>query len=136
MLVDLPNDQGLHNGGTIEFGRDDDLYISSLGTVGVGDRTGVTPPALALSAAPNPSAGSVQLEVRLARESAVHLAIHDVRGRVVRYLEAGASLPAGVHRLAWDGRDAAGRPAAPGVYFASLDAGGETATRRILRIRG
>jgi hypothetical protein len=35
----------------------------------------------------------------------------------------------------WDGADEAGAPASPGVYFMRLDAGGEHASQRVLRIR-
>jgi hypothetical protein len=54
----------------------------------------------------------------------------------VRRVQDGGILPAGTHRRTWDGRDEAGREVPPGVYFASVSAGGEVATRRILRIRG
>ncbi len=130
----------------MRFGRDGGLWylqgtdlrrISNLGTVAVGDEAAaVVPLTLDLGVAPNPSAGLLHLTLRLGRDSAVDLAIHDVRGRVVRRIEAGTPLSAGAHRLAWDGRDSAGRSVAPGVYFVSLAAGGETATRRVLRIRG
>jgi flagellar hook assembly protein FlgD len=70
------------------------------------------------------------------REASVRLELHDVRGRAVRRLTDGAVLPAGIHHLSWDGRDEAGREAAPGVYFATVSTGGASATRRILRIRG
>jgi len=58
----------------------------------------------------------------------------DVGGRRVRTLARGA-LAAGAHRLEWDGRDAAGRPVAAGVYFVRAEAGDARATRRFVRVR-
>jgi hypothetical protein len=78
----------------------------------------------------------VRLELTLPREAEVRLVLHDVRGRLVRRVQDGGVLPAGTHRLAWDGRDEGGRDVPPGVYFATVSAGGESAARRILRIRG
>lgn len=43
------------------------------------------------------------------------MAVHDVRGRLVRSLPAG-SLDAGPHTLAWDGWDDSGRAVASGAY--------------------
>jgi hypothetical protein len=51
-----------------------------------------------------------------------------VLGRRVAVLVDGA-LEAGAHEAVWDGRDAAGRPAAAGVYLYRLDAGPFTASR-------
>jgi flagellar hook assembly protein FlgD len=45
--------------------------------------------------------------------------LFDVTGRQVRRLAHG-TYTAGAHDLAWDGRDASGRPMAPGVYLARL----------------
>ena len=42
-------------------------------------------------------------------------------GRTVRVLADGDVTAAGIHEIAWDGLDTAGRPVAPGVYFARLE---------------
>ncbi len=67
--------------------------------------------------APNPFRAGTQVTFTLARAGRVRIDVHDVRGRRVRRLLHDALLPAGEHRLTWNGRDADGRPAAPGVYF-------------------
>ncbi len=77
----------------------------------------------AASAAPNPGAGEVRIRWSLAAVSPVDLAIFDAGGRLVRRDRLGALGP-GPHEAAWDGRDADGKPAAAGVYFARLRAGG------------
>ena len=84
---------------------------------------------------PIPASGRVNLSYSLPRPLVVSLAIHDVKGRVVRRLMAGASQPAGVHRVAWDGRTESGQPAPTGLYFASLAAGNVFDRRRIPLVR-
>jgi hypothetical protein len=85
---------------------------------------------------PAPSSGAVELAYRLARPSTLRLAIYDARGREVRMLVDARSgvRAAGPARAAWDGRDAQGRLAPAGVYFVRLDAGGEQASRRFVRL--
>jgi flagellar hook assembly protein FlgD len=46
----------------------------------------------------------------------VRLDIYDLQGRRLATLHNGA-LDAGMHTLSWDGRDAAGRVAAGGIYL-------------------
>jgi len=89
-------------------------YVLLSTTVAAGEPAASAAPA-ALKAIPNPGLGEVRFE---ARGAAAHepLLIFDVRGRLVRRLEAGAR--------AWDGRDDAGAPAASGVYLVSPAAGG------------
>jgi hypothetical protein len=44
-------------------------------------------------------------------------------------------LPAGRHDFRWDGRDAAGRETASGVYFARLQVAGETHLHKMTLVR-
>jgi hypothetical protein len=80
---------------------------------------------------PNPVRDGTSFAFGLARGGAARLAIYDAQGRRVRVLLAG-TVEAGEHRLAWDGRDDAGRAAAPGLYLARLEAPGFAATRRLV----
>jgi hypothetical protein len=83
----------------------------------------LVPAGLALGAPwPNPFNPAVQVELSLAAPARVSARIHDLRGRLVRTLAAG-SLPAGHHRLTWDGRGDDGLPAASGVYLLSAEDG-------------
>lgn len=61
--------------------------------------------------------------------SMVHLAVFDARGRKVKVLFEGA-LPAGRHRMVWDGRDSRGAGVAGGTYFLRLEVGGKVLTRK------
>jgi len=67
------------------------------------------PAPLALSAAPNPFDARVEIAWSLARAGAVRVEVFDLAGRRVRTLRREQS-SAGAHRIAWDGRDDAGRP--------------------------
>ena len=89
----------------------------------------------ALDAAwPNPSFGPVSLRFRLGESTDVALEVLDVAGRRVAVLRDGHE-NAGEHTALWDGRDAAGREAPPGLYLARLRVGGELFTTRLVRVR-
>jgi hypothetical protein len=90
---------------------------------------------LSLSIGPNPCRASAALSFTLPRDAYTEIAIVDPTGRRVRRLWSG-ELPAGAHRLEWDGRDEAGTPVGSGKYWARVVAGelGE-AVRPILLLR-
>jgi hypothetical protein len=54
------------------------------------------------------------------------LVIYDALGARVRALEFGGPV------LTWDRRDAAGHRVLPGLYFARLESGGTTETRKLV----
>jgi hypothetical protein len=84
---------------------------------------------------PNPTTGEVELLVALPQAAAVHLRVYDVLGREVRTLASGG-LPAGYHRLRWDGRDARGAARRSGIYFARLVVDGRPfAVQRVVFVR-
>lgn len=74
----------------------------------------------------NPSRGVVDLRLELPRDDHARVTIMDVAGRRLATL-ADAALPAGRHALRWDPAGAAA-----GVYFARLESGGRTMSRRIV----
>ncbi len=83
------------------------------------------------SANPVRAGGATTLRFGLAVAGRASLALYDTGGRRVRELATG-TLEAGEHTLAWDGRDEAGRLAAPGLYFARFETAGFTATRKLV----
>lgn len=89
-------------------------------------------PAVSLTSAPNPLRTGTTLAWVLPREERVHVAVHDLQGRVVRTLVPGVTQPAGRHAAAWDGRDAGGARVAPGVYLVALRTPSEIRTRRVV----
>jgi hypothetical protein len=91
------------------------------------------PDALELAVRSNPFRDATSLSLALPEPGSVRVAVYDVQGRLVRTL-ADRAWPAGVHRLAWDGRDEGGRAVAAGVYLARLEAGRETRTLKLVRV--
>jgi len=88
---------------------------------------------------PNPARGAAALEVQLSAEAGVErvpaqVRIFDLQGRLVRSVYEGA-LPRGTSRLAWDGRDEAGRPAGAGAYFVTVRSPLGEARARLQRVR-
>ncbi len=93
----------------------------------------VSASSLSLRATPNPARAAQTLEFTLPAPCAVRIAVHDVAGRLVRRFEPG-TLPAGVHRIAWDGSNADGVRLAPGVFFVTLETGSERRSAKALRL--
>jgi hypothetical protein len=87
-----------------------------------------------VSVDPNPFRLGTSVRYSLAREGVVEVTVHDVTGRLVRRLASGPAA-AGGHSRAWDGRDAAGRRAASGVYWVRLRAGDDADARRVVLLR-
>ena len=70
---------------------------------------------------PNPFNPETVIGFSLAAESRVRLEVFDVLGQRVRIL-VGGRLPAGEHRVVWDGIDESGARVGSGVYFYRLQA--------------
>ncbi|HEX5132139.1 MAG TPA: CHRD domain-containing protein [Candidatus Krumholzibacteria bacterium] len=102
------------------------------GATAVGD----TPkPATALAQNyPNPFNPSTTIAFTLATTGRVRLDVFDVNGAFVATLVDG-ELPAGDGGAVWNGRDAAGRPVASGVYFYRLAAGATVQTRKMVLLK-
>jgi hypothetical protein len=83
---------------------------------------------------PNPFNPSTTLRFGLRESAHVTLRIYDAAGRLVRTL-VDDHRPAGLYDKAWDGRDAAGRASASGVYFCKLVAGRFEETRKIVLLK-
>ncbi len=84
---------------------------------------------------PNPSTGSVVLVIETPGPALASIRILDLTGRAVRTLGAPYELPGGTRTIGWDGRDDAGMPVGPGVYFVDLRSGTIALTRRIVLLR-
>ncbi len=90
--------------------------------------------AATISVRPSPArvGQAVQLSWRDGSSGPGRLEWHDVAGRRLR----SEPLPPGRSNWAWDGRDDAGRPVGPGVYFVTVSRGdGTQAVGRCVRIR-
>ena len=80
-------------------------------------------------ARPNPASGSSLISFALERGGPASLKVYDLSGRLVSTLVNG-SLPAGSHEVRFNGRGIPG-----GVYFYRLEAGNQSATRKLVLVR-
>jgi hypothetical protein len=83
---------------------------------------------------PNPFRAGTVIRYELAGPGTAEIQILDVRGRLIRTFVSERG-QAGRYETAWYGKDEAGRPVAPGVYFYRLRAGGYSEARKIIRIK-
>jgi outer membrane protein assembly factor BamB len=99
--------------------------------VGIAD----TPPALPAQFSleqnyPNPFNPETHIEFSLPQQTRVTLAVRDILGRTVATIYQNESLPAGVHRVTFDGRNLAS-----GLYFYQIRAGELTRTRKMILLK-
>jgi hypothetical protein len=83
---------------------------------------------------PNPFNPTTTIRYVVSSAQDITLAIFDVRGRLVRSLDAGVRAQ-GPHQAVWDGHDDHGRPVASGVYYVRLAGDRETLTRKIVLLK-
>lgn len=83
---------------------------------------------------PNPFNPETSIQFDLPEATDVTLTVYDLLGRELTLL-VDASRSAGVHRVAWDGRNSAGAAVATGVYIYHLQAGDFTSTKKLLLMR-
>lgn len=80
---------------------------------------------------PNPFHASTRISFSARERSRATLRVFSADGRLVATLVNGIVEP-GLREVAWDGTDGSGRAAGAGVYFLRLDAGGESATAKMI----
>ena len=90
--------------------------------------------ALALSNHPNPFNPATTLRYALPAQARVRLSVHDTAGRWLRDL-VDETQEAGPHTVRWNGCDGAGRPLPSGVYFARLEAGAWSESRKLVLLK-
>ncbi len=95
---------------------------------------GAASPALRLAARPNPAPGTTTLEYELPASGPATLAVFDVQGRRLATLASGIA-EAGRHAVTWEGTDSEGRVLGVGIYLVRVQAGGASATLKLLRLR-
>jgi LmbE family N-acetylglucosaminyl deacetylase len=93
-----------------------------------GARTGT---GIAMGAFPSVMTSTTELRFAAPLASNAELVIHDVAGRVLARLD----VAAGASRARWDGRDAAGRPVAAGLYFIRIVSAAGAASSRVVVAR-
>jgi len=110
-----------------------DWFIPTSTDVTPGTGTATTKISLAQNA-PNPFSAKTSLSFVLPKAGPVSLSVYDVSGRLVSTL-IDRPMDSGTHQVNWDGRDSGGNSVANGVYLLRLQAGGETLTRDMVRMK-
>jgi serine protease len=82
----------------------------------------------------NPARGEAALSFRVATPGRVRARVFNARGDLVRTVM-DADREAGLHTVAWDGKDGHGQDAPSGIYFMRIDAKDGTATRKVAFLR-
>jgi hypothetical protein len=112
--------------------------VSSNATVTIGTPSGVNPTSssqrTALRVVPNPAPGAAMLLVGAGRPGPLRIDLFDAQGRMVRHFD-GTSDGVSEQKVAWDGRDAGGRPSPEGIYFVRLEAAGNFVQKRVTLLR-
>ena len=83
---------------------------------------------------PNPSISGTTITFGIGASAEPVVSIFDVRGRKVWDIDC-ENLPPGYHRVFWDGTDLNGRPVSPGLYFLRVEAGGQSASAKVVLLR-
>jgi hypothetical protein len=83
---------------------------------------------------PNPFNPATQIAFQIPEPGEVSLVVYNLNGQVIRELVRGPQ-EAGLHRVTWDGRDAAGRGVSSGIYFCRLESRGLVQTRQMLLLK-
>jgi flagellar hook assembly protein FlgD len=114
------------------------VYAQRVGPEGLiptGVRGNPRTPALVVSSGtPNPFSATTLFNITLVEESNVDVRVYEVRGRLVRQAALG-TMAAGVHPIAFDGRDGANQPLPSGVYFYRVTAGDASTVRKFVIAR-
>jgi hypothetical protein len=108
--------------GTFEEGESEDylLYVDVIPGMGEGAGKDYDHE---LQLFPNPAVNSCTVSFRMNTQSDAIISIYDLRGRIVRSMEA-AQLPAGKHSVVWDLKNGEGHTAINGIYFVKLTIAG------------
>jgi hypothetical protein len=83
---------------------------------------------------PNPFNPSTAISFTLPGEARTRLSIFNVEGRLLRTL-IDETIPAGLKRVEWDGKDRRGDQVRSGIYFCRLEAGKQVLTRKMVLIK-
>jgi hypothetical protein len=102
--------------------------------VGLDERPGNRLVTRLLQNEPNPFKPGTAIRFSLAQPERVKITIYDVTGREVRTLIDGKR-EAGLHSVAWDGLDDAGRSVGSGVYWSQMVAGSYLSNKKMVVLK-
>ncbi len=129
-------DGGYESGEVTGKIREDGKYILGWGVIGnSGDSRSAAPNIAGLiKAYPNPFNQKVSIEFKLLKKGPTSLGIYDLAGRRIVSLVNG-EINSGKHVAVWDGRGVSGQALPSGIYWARLDAVGQSNSIKLLLLR-
>jgi glucose/arabinose dehydrogenase len=83
---------------------------------------------------PSPARGPITVVWTLSHPARAEVVVRDLAGRFVRTLHAQRALEPGQHERVWDGHDASGSRAAPGLYIVELRVEGQGRSSRTVAL--
>ncbi len=83
---------------------------------------------------PNPFNPNTRISFSLPAEQNARLVIYNLKGQKLKTLADGV-FPRGQNMLFWDGCDEQGRPLSSGIYFYTLESGGESQKRKMVLMK-
>jgi hypothetical protein len=101
------------------------------GTAGTEGETGTSYGWALAQNSPNPCVTSTEIRYEIAKPGRVRITVYNALGQVVRVLVDEQAEP-GRHGAIWDGKSSSGGRISSGVYFYKMDAGGFSATKKML----
>ena len=111
-----------------------DLIVGLVASVDPEDQTNLPTTASLMQNYPNPFNPSTVISYELSAEAQVNLSVFNVLGQHVRTL-VDEVIPAGEHRVTWDGRDSNGAEVSSGVYFYKLSADNAGDVKKMILVR-
>ncbi|HEX7878363.1 MAG TPA: FlgD immunoglobulin-like domain containing protein, partial [Candidatus Eisenbacteria bacterium] len=131
-ITSVPISPSWNGSGNFPFGESEDYLFRLNPTASSGVTGPATTAGLQLAQnLPNPMTASTQIGYRLDQAGEARVDLFDVSGRLVRRLEAG-TFEAGDRTVTWDGRDASGGIAPPGIYLYRLSVNGRSLSRKLI----
>jgi hypothetical protein len=113
------------------------LYVLEATSTGVKENKWqiVTPDQYKLGLAyPNPFNATTTIEYVLPLDKQIKVRVYNMMGQVVRTL-VDTQMPAGTHRITWDGMDNSGKSVATGLYLYTLEYGNFKQVRRMTLVK-
>ena len=118
--------------GAPDIGADE--FGASAGIVD-GDPAAASPAAGFHGNHPNPFCAATTMVFTLPASARVNLTIFDLQGRACRRLLENVPLPAGTHRIVWDGEDDRGLTLPGGIYYGRIATQESSTIKKMLRLR-
>ncbi len=88
----------------------------------------------ALTTYPNPFANTLNIKFNTTQTAKVLLTVYNLNGQLVKTL-LNRSQPPGLHQTIWNGTDKNGKEVTNGTYLIRLQAGRQTTTSRVVKIK-